>query len=67
MLSRNGKSQSISYNIVKQRLEKQFSLTNISSIKVDGEILLVNNQTFEPFPLAELQKTKQIVQNEINY
>lgn len=36
MLSRNGKSQRISYNIIKERIQRQLLKTDIKSIKMDG-------------------------------
>lgn len=45
MISRNGKSQKISYQILRERIQHQLEETDIKSIKLDGEIVVIDKET----------------------
>lgn len=60
MTSRNGKSQTNSYRQIYDRVEKQLNATDINSIALDGEILLIDKKTQNPYPFNELMKFRQI-------
>jgi ATP-dependent DNA ligase len=59
MISRNGKPQDSVYRHLRQTIYDQLEASPFQSVKLDGEIVLVDREGEKPLPFNDLQKQRR--------